>query len=75
MARQKRTGAPAEAGVGMSPDRISQRLTNAIETLDYIAGLLGEDDPEASADVAAVACDLAELKLESERETFRRHAA
>jgi hypothetical protein len=54
----------------MSPNRISERLAAAIDTLDHVSAWL-DDEPEVVADVASVARDLADLKLEIERETFR----
>lgn len=53
----------------MSPARISDRLADAIARLDQVYNYIL--DPEDAATLSQVIADLAELKLEVERETFR----
>ena len=56
-------------GARVNSARISDRLADAIARLDQVYGYIL--DPEDAATVSQVAADLAELKLEVERETFR----
>ncbi|MDQ2764783.1 MAG: hypothetical protein M3Y22_15300 [Pseudomonadota bacterium] len=57
----------------MNADTISDRLAVAISALDAAARYI--DDEDTGAEIATIASELAELKLDIERETFRAVAA
>jgi hypothetical protein len=54
----------------MTPDRIANRLRDAIETLDDALRFI-DADPDVLADLDCVLCDLSELRREIEMAPFR----